>query len=198
MAFHHALKINENLCIGCTHCIMACPTQALRVKEGKARLIHERCVDCGECMQACPVNAITIEEDDFERIFHYPYRVALVPSVVIGQFARNIATRKIYSGILEEGFTHVYEAEHGAGILIGLINDYLIEKPGIRPVISSLPGDCKTDSGQISFAGNNILPFKAPLDLAAISFRRKLAEQGIPEERPAFFMSHPVPQKLLP
>ncbi len=51
-----------------------------------------------------------------------PYRVALVPSVCIGQFARNIATRKIYSGILEEGFTHVYEAEHGSGILIGLIN----------------------------------------------------------------------------
>ncbi len=197
MTFHHALKINENLCIGCTHCIKACPTEALRVSEGKARLIHERCVDCGECMQACPVNAITIEEDDFNRIFEYPYRVALVPSVCIGQFARNIATRKIYSGILEEGFTHVYEAEHGAGILIGLINKYLTEKPGIRPVISSFcPAIVRLIQVRFPSLVDNILPYKAPLDLAAISFRRKLAEQGIPEEQAGIFYVTPCAAKI--
>jgi Fe-S-cluster-containing hydrogenase component 2 len=105
MAFHHALNIQEDVCIGCSHCIKACPTEALRVKDGKARLIAERCVDCGECMRVCPVNAIFIDEDDFSRIFSYTRRVALVPSVFMGQYARNIATRKIYSGVMEEGFT---------------------------------------------------------------------------------------------
>jgi Na+-translocating ferredoxin:NAD+ oxidoreductase RNF subunit RnfB len=197
MSFHHALKIDEQVCMGCSHCIMACPTEALRVRDGKARLIRERCVDCGECMQACPVNAISVEEDDFNRIFDFPYRVALVPSVVIGQFARNIATRKIYSGILEEGFTHVYEAEHGSGILIELINKYLDECPGIRPVISSFcPAIVRLIQVRFPALVDHILPYKAPLDLAAISFRQKLAEQGIPEEQAGIFYITPCAAKI--
>lgn len=196
-AFHHALKINAETCIGCTHCIKACPTEALRVKDGKARLIRERCVDCGECMRVCPVSAIIIEEDDFDRIFDFPYRVALVPSVSIGQFARNIATRKIYSGMLEEGFTHVYEAEHGSGILIQLINRYLEERPDIRPVISSFcPAIVRLIQVRFPSLVDHIMPFKAPLDLAAISFRQKLADEGIPDASVGIFYVTPCAAKI--
>jgi Na+-translocating ferredoxin:NAD+ oxidoreductase RNF subunit RnfB len=197
MAFHHALKIQEDVCIGCTHCIKACPTEALRVKSGKARLIAERCVDCGECMRVCPVNAIIIEDDDFTRIYDYEYRVALVPSVFIGQFPRNIATRKIYSGMLEEGFTHVYEVEHSSGILIELINNYLADKPDIRPVISSFcPAIVRLIQVRFPSLVDNILPFKAPLDLAAISFRKKLADQGIQDNQIGIFYITPCAAKI--
>ncbi len=197
MAFHHALKIQEDVCMGCTHCIKACPTEALRVKKGKARLIAERCVDCGECMRVCPVNAIINEEDDFRRIFEHDYRVALVPSVFIGQFPRNIATRKIYSGMMEEGFTHVYEAEHGSGVLIELINQYLAEKPDIRPVISSFcPAIVRLIQVRFPALTSNIMTFKAPLDLAAISFRRKLMDQGIPDNNIGIYYVTPCAAKI--
>jgi NAD-dependent dihydropyrimidine dehydrogenase PreA subunit len=130
-AFHHALKILDKVCFGCTHCIKACPTEALRVRYGKARLIPNRCIDCGLCMQVCPVNAIIIEQDDFNDIFKYKASVALVPSVMIGQFPRHYSSRKIYSGILEQGFTHVYEVEHGSSILIEQINKYVADNTDI-------------------------------------------------------------------
>ena len=34
--FHKALEIQRELCIGCSHCIKVCPTEALRVSGGKA------------------------------------------------------------------------------------------------------------------------------------------------------------------
>ena len=34
--FLHALKIREDLCIGCSHCMNVCPTEAIRVKNGKS------------------------------------------------------------------------------------------------------------------------------------------------------------------
>ncbi|MCF8331543.1 MAG: 4Fe-4S binding protein [Bacteroidales bacterium] len=37
-SFHHALKIDHDLCIGCANCKRVCPTEALRVKNGKAHL----------------------------------------------------------------------------------------------------------------------------------------------------------------
>lgn len=197
MSFHHALNIQEDVCMGCSHCIKACPTEALRVKNGKARLIAERCVDCGECMRVCPVNAIYIDDDDFSHIFEYERRVAIVPSVFIGQFPRNIVSRKIYSGILEEGFTDVFEVEHGAGILINLINDYLDEKPEIRPVISSFcPAIVRLIQVRFPSLVKNILPYKAPLDLAAIYYRKKLVEQGVKPEDIGIFYITPCAAKI--
>ena len=110
--FHHALTVDNDLCIGCTHCMTVCPTQAIRVRKGKAIIIANRCVDCGECYKACPVSAIAVEQDDLEMIFKYPVRVILIPSVLIGQFPRKIMTSSIYNALKEIGFTHIYEVEN--------------------------------------------------------------------------------------
>ena len=40
--FHHALKIQKEQCIGCSHCMNICPTEAIRVKDGKAELFENR------------------------------------------------------------------------------------------------------------------------------------------------------------
>jgi hypothetical protein len=148
-------------------------------------------------MRVCPVDAIKVEEDDFSTIYNYEHRVAIVPSVFIGQFARNITTRKIYSGVLEEGFTHVYEVEHGSGILINLINQYLENRPDIRPVISSFcPAIVRLIQVRFPSLVNNILPYKAPLDLAAIFFRKKLQDQGISAEKIGVFYITPCAAKI--
>ena len=39
--FHHALRILKDVCIGCSHCMRVCPTEALRVIDGKAELIED-------------------------------------------------------------------------------------------------------------------------------------------------------------
>lgn len=196
-SFHHALKILEDVCYGCTHCIKVCPTDALRVKNGKARLIDDRCIDCGECMKACPVKAIIIEQDDFNDIFRYKARVAIVPSVLIGQFPRHHSARKIYSGIMEQGFTHVYEAEHGSFILADQINKYVSEYPEIRPVISSFcPAIVRLIQVRFPSLTDNIMLLKAPLDLAAISFKKELMDRGYKEQEIGIFYITPCAAKI--
>jgi Na+-translocating ferredoxin:NAD+ oxidoreductase RNF subunit RnfB len=195
--FHHALKILNEVCIGCTHCMKACPTEAIRVRSGKAVILPDRCVDCGNCVQACPVDAITIEQDDFQNIFRYKARVALVPSVLIGQFPRHHPTRKIYSGILELGFTHVYEAEHGASILIDQINHILATRNDIRPLISSFcPAIVRLIQVRFPSLVENIMLLKAPLDLAAISFKKELMERGFSKEEIGIFYVTPCAAKI--
>jgi len=79
--FHHALGIRKEICIGCSRCLRVCPTEALRVKDGKASLHPEWCIDCGECFNVCPVKAVVVEDDDIAQIFNYKHRILLVPSV---------------------------------------------------------------------------------------------------------------------
>lgn len=52
-------RIDESVCIGCTKCIQACPTDAIL---GAANLMHtviaEECSGCELCIPPCPVDCI--------------------------------------------------------------------------------------------------------------------------------------------
>ena len=39
--FFTAVQLDENLCKGCINCIKRCPTQAIRVRNGKAMITKE-------------------------------------------------------------------------------------------------------------------------------------------------------------
>ena len=115
--FYHALKIDNDRCIGCTHCMKECPTGAIRIRDGKALIHKDWCVDCGECLKSCPTEAIYVEQDDFQRIFDYKCRVALMPTVFIGQFSKYTTEKEIVSAVMELGFTHVFQVEFTADMI---------------------------------------------------------------------------------
>ncbi len=52
-----AVSINEELCIGCSLCIMECPEEAISARS-IAEVNEDKCVDCLECIAACPGDAI--------------------------------------------------------------------------------------------------------------------------------------------
>lgn len=195
--FHHALKIREDLCIGCSHCMNVCPTEAIRVKNGKSVLFGDRCVDCGECFRVCPVSAIIIDHDDFNYIFDYKYRVALVPAVFTGQFPEDISLRQIYSVIMDIGFTHVYEVENGVDILSDAINETAANHPEKKPLISSFcPAIVRLIQVKFPALVENIMLLKPPLDISALHIRRELVNKGIPEEETGIFYVTPCAAKI--
>jgi len=194
--FHHALQIKENLCIGCSHCMDVCPTEAIRVRNGKAFLIDNKCVDCGECFRVCPISAIIIDHDDFSKIFRYKYRVALVPMVFVGQFAEDVARKHIYSALLETGFTHIQEVEQGVDVLQQSI--ILCQASAkTKPLISSFcPAIVRLI--QVKFPGlvDNIMLLKPPLDISALYIRKKLIEEGAGNDEIGIFYITPCAAKI--
>jgi len=189
--FHHALKISDDLCIGCSHCMNVCPTEAIRVRNGIAILYENRCVDCGECFKACPVSAISIDQDDYKRIQAYKYRIALVPAVFFGQFPEEIEHNQIYSAILANGFTHIYEVEMGVDLLVNEIKAYSISHPKKKPLISSFcPAIIRLVQVKFPALTENIMLLKPPLDITALYCRKELTDKGIkPAEIGVFYIT---------
>ena len=66
--YYHSVRLEKEKCMGCTNCIKRCPTEAIRVHDGKATIMKSRCIDCGECIRACPHSAKRAVTDDFEMI----------------------------------------------------------------------------------------------------------------------------------
>ncbi|MBN2349483.1 MAG: 4Fe-4S binding protein [Bacteroidales bacterium] len=61
------VKIDEDLCNGCSACIPACHEGALQIIDGKARLVSDlMCDGLGACIGHCPMDAITIEKREAE------------------------------------------------------------------------------------------------------------------------------------
>lgn len=67
MAKRKIIKINEEKCNGCGVCIPNCPEGAIKVIDGKARLISDIfCDGLGACIGHCPQDAISTEEREAE------------------------------------------------------------------------------------------------------------------------------------
>ena len=65
MSRRKIIKIDEAKCNGCGNCVTSCAEGALRIIDGKARLIKEQyCDGFGNCLGDCPTGALTIEERD--------------------------------------------------------------------------------------------------------------------------------------
>ncbi|MGC8727892.1 MAG: ATP-binding protein, partial [Elusimicrobiales bacterium] len=59
------IKIIEEKCTGCGICANSCAEGAIKMINGKARLINEVfCDGLGACIKECPQGAIIIEERD--------------------------------------------------------------------------------------------------------------------------------------
>lgn len=71
------IEIDEALCNGCGQCVPDCAEGALRIVDGKAKLIAEKyCDGLGACLGKCPQDAIAVidqvaEEFDEEAVEQY-------------------------------------------------------------------------------------------------------------------------------
>ena len=61
------IKIDEEKCTGCGLCVPGCQEGAIRIINGKARLISDvYCDGLGACLGECPEGALSIEEREAE------------------------------------------------------------------------------------------------------------------------------------
>ncbi len=50
-------SVTENKCTGCGTCLDVCPTEAIKMIAGRAKITMD-CIDCGACPRVCPEGAI--------------------------------------------------------------------------------------------------------------------------------------------
>jgi len=195
---YHSVRLEKELCRGCTNCLMHCPTEAIRVRNGRAHILDERCIDCGECIRICDYHAKVAVIDTLEELKNFRYTIALPAPSLYGQF-RGIADAGVVIAALKRlGFDDVFEVARGADVVSRAIAEKL-RQPGLpRPLISSA---CPTVTRliQVRFPDliPNIVDVRQPMEVAADIARAEFCQaHGCrPEEVGVFFIT-PCPAKM--
>lgn len=135
--FYHSVYLEKDRCKGCIHCLKRCPTQAIRVRNGKAQIIKEFCIDCAECILHCPHQAKQAHRDHFEVIEQYDHTIALLDPSIYGQVNNLTDINILLTAFLHMGFDQVFEIEYACEYYSEVARSYVKEHSGTRPWINS-------------------------------------------------------------
>lgn len=196
--FFHSVTLDRSKCVGCTNCIKRCPTQAIRVRSGKAQIISERCIDCGECIRVCPHHAKKARYDSRARLQEFEYTVALPAPALYGQFHHLDDIDVVLSGLKAMGFDEVFEVSRGAEIVSDatrqLLNDGKLKKPVIS---SACPAIVRLIRVRFPDLCDHVLPLKSPMEVSAMLAREEaMAKTGLPSEKIGIFFLSPCAAKV--
>jgi len=193
-----AVTLIKEKCKGCTTCIKQCPTEAIRVRRGRAIIVEDRCIDCGQCIRVCPHHAKKAVYDSLERLEAFPYTVALPAPSLYGQFQNLDDINQILVGLLHIGFDHVYEVSKGAEMLSEITRHALAEESLEMPLISSAcPAVVRLIRTRFPKLIRNMAKHIAPMEIAAIHAREEAVERtGLAPEQIGIFFITPCPAKV--
>lgn len=195
---YHSVCLAEDLCKGCTTCMRYCPTQAIRVQSGKAKIIREKCIDCGECVRRCPYRAKKVVSDGFDMLKAFKHNVALVAPAFCGQFSKAVNIDVILTGLKKIGFDDVFEVARGAEVITAKTREILESGEINGPLISSAcPAVVRLIAVRFPSLADKIIPLTSPMEVAAQMARKEArAKTGLTDEEIGIFFISPCPAKV--
>lgn len=198
MKYFHSVNLDEEKCRGCTNCIKRCPTEAIRVRKSKARIINERCIDCGECIRVCPYHAKKAISDPFENIFSYQYKVAIPAPSLYGQFKPEFSRNFILNALRELGFDEVYEVAKAAEIVSSATRELIKKDTQKKPLISSAcPAVVRLIQVRFPNLIENIVKLESPMEVAAKIVKNEIVKsKKIPPRDIGVFFITPCAAKV--
>ena len=178
--YEHSVLLDEDKCTGCTTCLRHCPTEAIRIKNGRALINPKRCIDCGECIRVCPhkaKKAVCGKLSDMER---FKWKIALPAPSLYGQFDNLEEIDYVLDGLLKIGFDDVFEVSKAAELVTAYTRTYLkldgVKKPAIS---SACPVITRLISLRFPSLAEHVIHMLPPMEVAA-----KLAKDKALKEHP--------------
>ncbi len=196
--YFHSVQLDADRCCGCTNCLKRCPTEAIRVHNGKAKILSERCIDCGECIRICPHHAKKANSSTLDEIKGFDYTVAIPAPALFGQFNNLDSIDIVLTGLKKLGFDDVFEVSRAAELVSEATRKMIKDNKLNKPIISSAcPAVVRLIKIRFPELCDNVMPLLAPIEVAArIAKREAMEKSGLPKEKIGVFFITPCPAKV--
>ncbi len=198
MLYKHSVRIDRRKCVGCTNCIKNCPTEAIRVQRGKAKILDERCIDCGTCLISCPHHAMVSVTTPLTELNVFKYNIVIPCTALYSQFRHLQDLGDVYEGLYAMGFDYIYEEAKGAEIAAEAMRIYLRSGEANYPVIScSCPVVPRLVTTLFPNLIDNLSPFVSATEVAARVAKAEFCEMmGVSKDTVGCYYIAPCAAKM--
>ena len=162
------LFLDKDRCRGCTHCLRVCPTEAIRIRGGKAQAVGHRCVHCGRCLQVCPQKAWKgfSPSGDGEDFSCGRKAIAILDSAVFWQFGDWVSPEEVTLAFQEIGFRVVENMTVSLAVYRNQVMGYLASPERPLPAIgSTCPAVVEFVRVKYPSLIENLVPTISPLEI---------------------------------
>lgn len=196
--YFHSVELDPELCCGCTNCLKRCPTEAIRIRNGKAHILSERCIDCGECIRICPHHAKKARSNQLDEINQFKIKIAIPAPALFGQFNNLNDIDIVLTGLRALGFDYIYEVSRAAELVSEATRRLIRDGELRKPIISSAcPAVVRLIKIRFPELCDNVMPLLAPMEVAARMARREVRDMtGADDSDIGVFFITPCPAKV--
>ena len=196
--YFHSVELEADKCCGCTNCLKRCPTEAIRVHDGKATILSDRCIDCGECIRICPHRAKRAHSTPIEEIENYKIKVAIPAPALFGQFSNLDDIDFVLNGLRAIGFDVIFEVSRAAELVSEATRKLIREGKLKTPIISSAcPAVVRLIKIRFPDLCENVMPVLAPMEIAARLAREEVKKHtGLSDKDIGVFFITPCAAKV--
>ncbi len=195
------IRIDDSFCNGCSKCVRACPTKALRIRNNKAVVFDSLCIGCGECIRVCPQGAVSSS-------ISYPkvkepgkVSVAIVSPILYAQFP-GVMPCDVLVGLNNIGFDKAIDLSCYFEMYQYAVEEYIKRNresdTPCWPLISPIcPVVCRLIALERPSMLPHIAPIKRPVALVVEDLRKKVSQEyDIPEEHVVLYHITPCPSEM--
>jgi hypothetical protein len=175
-----------------------CPTEAIRIREGKALILEDRCIDCGDCIRVCPERAIRSITGSYEELSKFKYTIAIPSPSLYAQYGINVTPNHILNGLKGLAFDEAYDIGKACEAYTTVLKEYLHSSSENRTLISTLcPAIVRLIQIKFPDFMGSLLSLEAPRGIAGSDKTSKAKELGIePKEIGCIYIT-PCPAKMI-
>jgi len=115
------LSISETRCRECYRCVRECPTNALKIDQGKVKLIWSRCILCGLCYRHCPHDAVEVQTgvNRVLKLLESGQKVVACLDPTFPAVLDKGTPAQLVTALKQLGFSEVWEAAVGGDLVAG-------------------------------------------------------------------------------
>jgi iron only hydrogenase large subunit-like protein len=197
--FYHAHQIIQERCKARLECVRKCPTQAIRLYNGKLFYHNELCIDCGICINTCPEDVFVPLINELEDFSSFKHLIAVPSPVLYTQFGQNIHPNTVRQALKQIGFKEVVDLARISDEVSFALLHHLKTNSNVQPLISSFcPSIVRFIQVNYPNLVNLISPLDVPRELTAKEGKKTHAKKtNLKEEEIGVIYITPCPAKIV-